>query len=152
LIKLKLVLLPTLAAAFLLPHDASAQGAPAKISIVQGSGQLICDGCPLTALPSFDPLIVLVTDANGVPVPGATVTWTVTTGGGSFGGNSQIMTTTGSAPVSGSNAGVLCNLSSSTQAELAGATCAQYTEGAPAQPQLGFLMDSVTATFRMDSR
>jgi uncharacterized protein (TIGR03437 family) len=146
LIRLKFVLFAALLGVFLIPHSASAVGAPANISIVQGSGQLICDGCPLTAFPSFDPLIVLVTDANGVPVPGATVTWEVTTGGGSFAGLPQTMTTTGSAPVSGSNAGVLCNAYNTSEAELAGATCVIYTEGSPATPSLGFLSDSVTAS------
>ncbi|HEV3331336.1 MAG TPA: Ig-like domain-containing protein [Bryobacteraceae bacterium] len=55
-------------------NAASAQ----KISIVQGNGQLICDACPNNPYPSFDDEVVLVTDANGNPMPNQTITWTVT--------------------------------------------------------------------------
>ncbi len=48
------------------------------ISIVQGNGQLVCDGCASGAWAFLDDLVVLVSDANGNPVSNATVTWSVT--------------------------------------------------------------------------
>ncbi|MDQ2899053.1 MAG: Ig-like domain-containing protein [Acidobacteriota bacterium] len=56
----------------------SAQGTPATISIIAGDGQLIRQ-----ANISPQQLTVLVKDANGVPVPGTTVNWIVTSGAGS---------------------------------------------------------------------
>jgi hypothetical protein len=56
----------------LLSSIASAQG----ISIVSGNGQIICSQCPTRNF-MFDPLVVVVKDAHGNPVPNATVTWTV---------------------------------------------------------------------------
>ncbi|MGI8988634.1 MAG: Ig-like domain-containing protein [Bryobacteraceae bacterium] len=55
----------------------SAQGTPATISIVAGDGQLIRQ-----ANISPQQLTVLVKDANGVPVPGTTVNWSVVSGSG----------------------------------------------------------------------
>lgn len=52
-------------------------GAPASITIVSGNGQAGNVGAPLTA-----ELVVAVRDAAANPVAGATVTWTVTAGGG----------------------------------------------------------------------
>ncbi len=49
------------------------------ISIVSGNGQLICPACPgNTSGFSFAPAVVVVKDASGNPVSGATVTWTTT--------------------------------------------------------------------------
>src|SRR3974390_1368690 len=69
----------------ILPSAVHAQTA-ARISIFQGSGQMICDGCPLQGFNEFDSLIVLVSDAVGNPVPNAVVTWVVTqsAGGGTI--------------------------------------------------------------------
>lgn len=44
------------------------------VSIVSGQGQISCTFCPA----GFDPLVVRVLDANGAPLPNASVTWTVT--------------------------------------------------------------------------
>jgi uncharacterized protein (TIGR03437 family) len=67
----------------------SAQPQPWTLSIVQGNGQLICNSCNAATLPGvnntflqqFTPLYVRVKDANGNPVPGAAVIWTVGAGG-----------------------------------------------------------------------
>ena len=52
-------------------------GTASGISIVSGDGQTGAAGAPLTAA-----LVVKVADGSGNPVSGATVTWTVTAGGG----------------------------------------------------------------------
>ena len=52
-------------------------GTASGISIVSGDGQTGAAGAPLTAA-----LVVKVADGSGNPVTGATVTWTVTAGGG----------------------------------------------------------------------
>jgi hypothetical protein len=51
----------------------------ATIAIVSGSGQTAATGSSLSA-----PFVVLVTDQNGAPVVGETVTWTVLAGGGTM--------------------------------------------------------------------
>lgn len=55
---------------------------PVNISIISGNGQVSCPLCTQQGygLQNFAPLYVKVTDANGNPVPNATVTWTVTAG------------------------------------------------------------------------
>jgi Bacterial Ig-like domain (group 1) len=59
--------------------ETCAPGAPAKVAIVSGNKQT---GPPNTPLPN--PLVVKVLDANGIVVPGATVTFTDNGAGGSF--------------------------------------------------------------------
>jgi uncharacterized protein (TIGR03437 family) len=83
LVRFRLILFfPALIALF---FSGAARGqTPQNISIVQGNGQLICDGCALSNFGFFDSLVVRVTDGNGNPVPGAAVTWTVTSGSGSI--------------------------------------------------------------------
>jgi uncharacterized protein (TIGR03437 family) len=56
-------------------QTASAQ----NIAIVSGNGQLICQQCL-----AFAPLMVRVTDSNGVPQANVAVSWAITSGG--FGG------------------------------------------------------------------
>ena len=58
--------------------DTRSSGNP-NISIVSGNGQVVCPGC---FSPSFyyQPMVVLVSDANGNPVPNATVNWSVGSG------------------------------------------------------------------------
>ena len=65
-------LLWTLASVLFLVTGASAQ----TVSIVSGNGQMTC--AFFCGIPFFNPLVVVVKDANGAPVPNATVTWTVT--------------------------------------------------------------------------
>ncbi len=68
---------------------ASAQ-VPANIIAWSGNGQLICYLCTNSnASGTFKPITVLVTDANGNPVTGTTVTWSAT--GGTIG--SQLLAT-----------------------------------------------------------
>jgi VCBS repeat-containing protein len=52
-------------------------GTASGVSIVSGNGQTGAAGAPLGAM-----LVVKVADGSGNPVSGATVTWTVTAGGG----------------------------------------------------------------------
>src|ERR1041385_1613579 len=58
---------------------ASAQ-TPANVKIISGNGQLVCSSTALclgsTGAFNFETLVVKVTDANGLPVPNATVNWT----------------------------------------------------------------------------
>jgi len=63
-------------ALFLICSSASAQNV--SISIVSGNGQLICASCPTKAITTFNPLVVLVKDTTGKPVPNATITWIFT--------------------------------------------------------------------------
>ena len=42
--------------------------------------------CAFCGNPFFSPLVVLVKDANGAPLPNATVTWTITSGSGTIAG------------------------------------------------------------------
>jgi uncharacterized protein (TIGR03437 family) len=90
-----------LAAIFIAP--AAVAQTPVNISIISGSGQVVCPECTLTGAGRavFDPLMVRVTDANGNPVSGTTVNWTVVTGqaaviptGGSFANATQTTQTT----------------------------------------------------------
>jgi uncharacterized protein (TIGR03437 family) len=53
--------------------------AVAHLSVESGNGQAACN-CATATLNSFQPISVKATDANGNPVAGATVTWTVTSG------------------------------------------------------------------------
>lgn len=70
---------------------ASAQ-TPANMTVLQGNGQLICTFCVgPTGSFNFQSMVVRVTDANGNPVPNATVNWLVT--GGDFSGALRNQTT-----------------------------------------------------------
>ena len=80
-------LLWALATVLFLVTGASAQ----TVSIVSGNGQMTC--AFFCGSPFFSPLVVVVKDANGAPLPNATVTWTVTSGPGSIAGG-QITTQT----------------------------------------------------------
>jgi uncharacterized protein (TIGR03437 family) len=76
--------LNTLVFASLLMALSGAQLAPAQtlpvaqLAVQSGNGQAACN-CAAT-LQRFQPISVIATDANGHPVAGATVTWTVTSG------------------------------------------------------------------------
>jgi hypothetical protein len=68
---------------------------PASISLVSGDGQVAGEGVQLA-----DPIVVLVADSRNNPAPGVSVTFTVTSGGGSVspstaatGANGQAQTT-----------------------------------------------------------
>lgn len=132
-------------AAVVFPNASHAQ-TPANISAVQGNGQLVCDSCPFAPLPVFDPLIVQVTDANNNPVPGAAVTWTVTSSTfgtlGAVNGSTTTTTTTGS---STSSSAVACTIYNSSAPQAAGQTCVQFAEGSSASSQNTFIQNTVTA-------
>jgi adhesin/invasin len=53
--------------------------AVAHLAVAGGNGQVACQ-CSTSTLPAFQPISVKAMDANGNPVAGATVTWTVTSG------------------------------------------------------------------------
>ena len=77
-------------------HAAGAQGkcvVPgnlAKVEIVSGGAQTSTVDTAIAA-----PLKVLVSDSNGNPFTGATVTWSVSSGAGSFGGAATLTTQSG---------------------------------------------------------
>jgi uncharacterized protein (TIGR03437 family) len=65
------------------------------VSIVSGQGQVSCPICS-----QFEPLVVKVVDANNVPLPNVTVTWTVTGEGVITGGAKTLTTVTDGAGLS----------------------------------------------------
>jgi len=69
-------------------------GAPASIAVNAGDGQSAAAGSPVAVAPS-----VLVSDASGNPVPGVTVNFVVTAGGGSVAGGSATTSAGGIAQV-----------------------------------------------------
>ena len=105
-----------------------AASAPAQnVVIISGNGQMICQGCTgtTTQVPftMFDPMVVQVNDANGNPLPNATVTWTTS-------GQGTLFVTQ---PTTGAN----------------GQSTAQYVASSfvgfnPSQP---FIQNTITATY-----
>jgi uncharacterized protein (TIGR03437 family) len=75
---------PLLAIAFVAP--AAFAQTPVNISIISGNGQISCPECTQQGygVQSFAPLYIKVTDANGNPVSGAQVNWSVVLGQGTF--------------------------------------------------------------------
>src|SRR6185312_10662548 len=69
-------------------------GAPATMTKVAGDGQTAPAAGALSTAPS-----VSVTDANGNPIAGVAVTFTVASGGGSVAGGTQTTNTSGVATV-----------------------------------------------------
>src|SRR5258708_38291030 len=55
--------------------QAATPGPPANVVMVAGNGQVVQVNFPTTV-----PLTIRVTDANGIPVPGVAVSWSVTLG------------------------------------------------------------------------
>jgi len=53
---------------------------PANLSVVSGNGQLTCRLCSGSQYLLFEPMVVLVTDAQGHPVPSTPVNWVVVGG------------------------------------------------------------------------
>jgi hypothetical protein len=108
--------------------ETATSGTASGVTIVSGDGQTGAAGAPLTAM-----LVVKVADASGNPVNGATVTWTVTGGGGVANpatgptdANGQAATTWTLGPIPGTN---------TLQASVAGVGTATFTatgvSGAP---------------------
>jgi uncharacterized protein (TIGR03437 family) len=75
---------------FLLCGSASAQ----SISIVSGNGQLACQACPTKPITTYNPIVVLVKDSTGKPLPNATVSWTFSSSQAAFGNVATSITTT----------------------------------------------------------
>jgi uncharacterized protein (TIGR03437 family) len=59
-------------------------GGFSQVTIVTGNGQLVPQGYATVSGCTGDPLTVLVTDVNGVPLPGVSVTFSVTSGTGNL--------------------------------------------------------------------
>ena len=76
-------MMTVLAAGWLCVGVAAAQTA-ANLTIISGNGQIICQLCTSGVPVFYQPMIVQATDANGNPLPGATVNWTIASGGGVF--------------------------------------------------------------------
>jgi uncharacterized delta-60 repeat protein len=80
---------------------ASYTAAPAYIQLVSGAGQSSAAGSPLA-----QPIKVFISDSNGNPISGVTVTWSITASGGTFSspstsdstGNASTILTMGSTP------------------------------------------------------
>ena len=72
----------------------SAEGPPVAdgIAAVSGSGQFA-----VVSTTAANPLVAIVTDNNGNPFAGATVTWTVTSGGGTVSDSTSTSDATGHA-------------------------------------------------------
>lgn len=64
---------------------AAGPGYAQTVSIVSGQGQV---NCSFLCSPFFDPLVVVVKNSSGAPMPGQTVTWTVS-GVGTIEGSQQ---------------------------------------------------------------
>jgi ABC-type glycerol-3-phosphate transport system substrate-binding protein len=85
--------------------DATGPAVPTSITLVSGNGQ---SGVVGQALPNA--LVVKVVDASGAGVPGVTVNWSVTSGGGSLSATStttdqsgQALVTLTPGPIAGTN-------------------------------------------------
>jgi uncharacterized protein (TIGR03437 family) len=128
---------------------------PAAVTIVSGNGQLTCQLCIYYEFLSYDPLVVLVTDANGNPLNNTAVTWTVTAGNAYFGqsgGVSNITTYTNSSGISSvqigqtsaQQSGAQFGLQSTITATAGGVTATFYeTQAAPALNQSQAVVDVV---------
>lgn len=83
--KFRFFAIATVLAIALIAPAAFAQ-TPVNISIISGNGQISCPECTQQGygIQSFAPLYVKVTDANGNPVSGAQVNWSVVLGQGTF--------------------------------------------------------------------
>ncbi len=95
-------------------------GAPASVTIVSGDAQSAATGAVLPVA-----LSVVVKDAAGVPVPGVTVQWAVTTGGGSLASMSSQTNPSGIATISVWTLGVAAG-SNSVSATVSGLTPALF--------------------------
>jgi uncharacterized protein (TIGR03437 family) len=67
------VLLYAVASLAPIPSYAASPGPPANVVMVAGNGQVVQLNFPTTV-----PMTIRVTDANGIPVPGAAVSWSIT--------------------------------------------------------------------------
>ena len=65
----------------------------ARVAVQAGNGQAACQ-CINTVLQTFQPISVKATDNRGNPVPGATITWAVTSGQITLGSNQATTATT----------------------------------------------------------
>ncbi|MFV1987614.1 MAG: leishmanolysin-related zinc metalloendopeptidase, partial [Gemmatimonadota bacterium] len=103
---------------------------PASLEIVQGDDQTVIVGTSVSTTPT-----IRVLDAESNPVAGVTVTFTVTSGGGSVSGNVVTSNSAGQANVSGWTVGVVAGLNR-LRASVAGVSPATFdatgTADAPA--------------------
>ena len=109
------------------PDPDPVQPVPATVTVVSGSGQVAIAG---DLLP--DPLVVVVRDTAGSPVPAVDVLWTVTHGGGSLNRPTVPTSAEGRATVTWTLGEVFGRVHT-VEAVVAGATTATFTaEGTPA--------------------
>lgn len=73
--RLKATLVTAFLISILLAPTASAQATAQSVQIVSGNGQLICPTCAFKLNTFFYPMVVKVTDVNGNPIAGKTVSW-----------------------------------------------------------------------------
>lgn len=113
-------------------------GAATQIALNAGNGQSVTAGSAVPVLPS-----VLVTDINGTPVSGLTVTFAVTGGGGSITGASAVTNGSGIAAVGswtlGTTAGT--NTLTATRAGLTGSPVT-FTATGTVGPLTNFLVEA----------
>lgn len=92
----RLFLISTIILSYLLSAvSANAQNSNvARVSVFAGNGQVACQ-CSTSTLQSIQPISVQATDVNGIPVPGATVVWFVTSGQATVGASATVTNSQG---------------------------------------------------------
>jgi uncharacterized protein (TIGR03437 family) len=88
--KTKCIVVAIATALFLLCGSTFAQ----SIATFSGNGQLACEACPTKPITIFNPVVVLVKDATGKPLPNATVSWAFSSASSGFGNVISTTTTT----------------------------------------------------------
>lgn len=86
-------LFTALVIAILFTASASAQPTAANVAIISGNGQMTCPNCSFKTFTYFYPMVVKVTDANGNPISGKTVNWSLVSAVGIVPQFSQTTTT-----------------------------------------------------------
>ncbi len=91
---------------------------PTAVTVISGNGQMTCLGCNNAPFQHPDPLVAEVTDANGNPVNGAEVVWTVSTGNAFFFQNGTSLSTV--TTITGNNGQSTVNFGQPQAFEVAG--------------------------------
>jgi len=125
------------------------------ISIVSGNGQLACVGCFIVTKTSYDPLVVIVRDASGRPLPNITVNWNVssyTNSPGTLSANTSTTDSTGQTSVQFYGGGTPINLfnipfNQSVVTASTGTSSVQFTETQALQNSQQPTIQQVIASF-----